>query len=119
MEYLAQFAVVFYGFLGGFKFILCAFVKVKLKAELTRQGYVTAHIKACYPAHLMVRHSRNVRAHCAEWVNNAYAVLNFKALHRIAVVARPDMGHIVKHTRVKPRTAACAALKKNVRETMK
>ena len=89
--------------------------KVKLVAESTRHRDVAAGLEGRDSCRLMVRASRNVRAYCRGGVAHRGAVLNFKSLDRVGIVARPELRRIVEPSGVESTATARATLEKKMR----
>ena len=55
-------------------------------------------------------------AHGSDGIAEGGAILDFQPLNGIGIVAAPDLGEIVEHSRIKPSAAAAAALKEHLGE---
>src|SRR5690606_34017263 len=63
---------------------------------------------------LMIRHIGNVRTHGAGWINQRSAVLDPQARDGVAVVAAPNLRHVVQDAWVITSAATGAAFEQDV-----
>ncbi|MNT75609.1 hypothetical protein D3C86_1667840 [compost metagenome] len=90
--------------------------EIELVAEIPGHRDISSHSERRDPADLMVRHRGYVRPHRADRIDKTRAVLDFQPFHRIRVVARPGLRHVIQHAGVESASAARAAFEQNVRE---
>lgn len=101
--------------LDHFLFLARQLGKVELVAEGTRHRDVSACFEGRNSARLMVGASRNVRADRRGGIADRGAVLNFKSLDGVGVVARPELRRIVEPSGIESTAAARATLEKELR----
>ena len=89
--------------------------KVKFKTKLSRHCNITSHFKGGRSINLMIWTSRNMSTHRRIRINYACAILYHKSFFSVAIVTRPGLRHIVKHSGIISSSAACTVFEVNLR----
>ena len=88
---------------------------IQFIAECPRHGHHPSGMEAHTAPGLMVRHRGHMGSHCGNRIEERSPILDPQPIHRIRVIAAPDLRRIVQHARVKPAASAAAALYQHIR----
>ena len=89
---------------------------IQLIAKGSCQCHMSPGLKGRHTAYCMVRAVADMCAHSRQRINQRCSFLDLQTFDRISIIRAPDLRAVIKHTRVKPGSAAGAVLQKQVRK---